>query len=270
MVGMKPICKITTCAFAALVLLASCGQKEVIVERTHRDTSNDFIIEIQQSTPEQIAEVEKPMPPMTRDFRGQIAIVFGEGFNDEEYVTQTMNGLTDIFGETAEGPLFYPIVYPQDFQGGQIINISKLITKDKDIKTLILLGAPVDTNLGLMKIVDSWREKVPYTIMSFFSKDISKDEGMLPHEYCCTFVLDYAKPVSATSSGYAAYETKVKQYAFNFIRNATHMEIDFDTKLSVDNSLINHVQYIAGEQHPVHRYKDPKSFIQGINHFVVE
>lgn len=210
-------------------------------------------------TPEEIIDWNQNV----KDFIGQICIVFGYGFNDEEYVTSTIKTLKETFGDTDQGDLLYTIVFPGDVKN-RVMNIYDLIN-EKDIKGLIILGAPQNTHFMVAKIQDFWNQDVPYPVFSFFPKD-----DVLGQQGTCNFILETQQTTEdETPEATAEMERFLQSESLDLLKNSIHFIVTLPAPLPLDSDLMNHVEQIAGDR-KIHRYQDPETGIKTKNHFILE
>jgi hypothetical protein len=122
--------------------------------------------------PEEIlAPAEEPL-----SVGSPVAILFGYGYNDEEFIGETKQLLVEHFAPATEddGPavdmdaLVRGIVYPEDFYYGRISQLYDKI-KDEPLGGFILLGSPENTHAVLARIQDNSNDAFP--VISLFSQD---------------------------------------------------------------------------------------------------
>lgn len=240
-----------------LVVTVSCTK--------NKDEEIDFSTEEILSVTEDIQKSEKIVDwnQNVKDFIGQICIVFGYGFNDDEYVTSTIKDLKETFGDTDQGELLYTIVFPGDVKN-RVMNLYDLIN-EKDIKGLLILGAPQNTHFMVAKIQDYWEQEVPYPIFSFFPKD-----DVLGQQGTCNFILETQQTTEdETPEATKEMEKYLQKESLDLLKNSIHFIVTLPAPLPLDSNLMNHVEKIAGNK-KIRRYQDPETGIKTKNHFILE
>ncbi len=192
-------------------------------------------------------------------------ILFGYGFNSDEEKTPILSALKEKYGLDEDGGLIYPLTYPDSFKRGAKGYVSELISiledKEKDYAGIILLGAPENTHRAFAAHQDFWGEKVPYPAISLFSQD-----DILGTESTCDIVIDNGKTQSDEMGDEehllsSAEVTEIVESIIDYVMVA-------GTNFNRDTELYAHVQQILGAR-VFHRYTDPESGLQSINHFVI-
>ena len=189
---------------------------------------------------------------------GVVCVLFGYGFNGEDFCTPALAALEEQFGLAENGGLVLPVVFPDDLRG-RVSNLREVAEKN-NIRAMILLGAPEDTHLTLVRIIEGWDEKPPFNIFSLFPQD-----DVLGEEFSCNFVLDFE-----AASGVVLDEErqKVDDEALYVLCQAVEYAALLPYVLKVDGDLQSHVQAIVGSK-KVLRYTDSETGIQSKNHFVI-
>ena len=187
-----------------------------------------------------------------------MCVLFGYGFNGEEFLEPALSALEGRFGLSDDGGLVLPVVFPDDLHG-RISNLREVAEKN-NIRAMILLGAPEDTHLTLVRIIEGWEETHPFNIFSLFPQD-----DVLGEEFSCNFVLDFE---SASDIVLGDEHQKVDDEALYVLCQAVEYAALLPDVLKIDGELHLHVQAIVGDK-KVLRYTDSETGIQSKNHFVI-
>jgi len=256
--------KFTICCLSALSLtaLVSCSDRRprTFSERTKRDTSNDYIIQVVEDTePDTETAPSEPW-----DFNGQIVIFFGEGFNSEDFINETMELIKEHYGLTTEKDLNFivPLVYPDDLKDGRITSAASIT--DKLTSGYIIIGAPVDTDLMTTKLSDDYYGHINYPVISLLPSNTS-DRNILGQEASCTLILQYGKKIQGLP-----LQELGRHLIINSINLITgmHKEFGYKANFNIGAELVIPAQYICGDTYTAEAYIDPVMNIPSINHFV--
>lgn len=248
--------------FAALAL-TSCGKKKqhTYSERAKRDTSNDYIITVEQD----LEKDEGTQPAGLYDFSGQIIILFGEGYNDETYVKSLMSMIEEKFGPTEQGDLIVPIVYPTDLKDEKITSATSFT--ERTTAGFIILGSPASTDLMTTKLMDEYYGKINYPVISLMPADTSMS-NMLGQEASVTMLLEYGKK-SISKDTRLKYSQELVMNSLSLIIGM-QQEFGYKANFKIGGELIIPATYIAGEDHKVKAHVDKVMNIPSINHFVID
>lgn len=242
---------------ASLISVFSCSNKN--------KTTNQIV-------EEQIIE-DSHKRPAWKPTEEKVCIVFGYGYNNEEFIKTEIDRLSENFGlsdGTAESGLIIPYVFPDDFKVGNTGRISSLISKLEDVKVcgLITIGAPEYTNNTLANLRED-ESKTAFPIYSLFPQD-----EILAIQATSDFVLDKAVSQSDNISELENSAEEAPQITVNgiedIIDNAVDLMLETKTPLASNAELFNHVSKVAGEQYSIKRYVDPETGLSSINHFIIE
>ncbi|MBQ9495487.1 MAG: hypothetical protein IJR50_07615 [Treponema sp.] len=194
-----------------------------------------------------------------------ICILFGYGYNDAQFVSSMTETLFGLYGSSDDGGLILPLVFPDDFKRGSrsIAAELPLFVSDKNLRGIILLGAPENTHFGLAHVQDSFDGVPAFPIFSFFPQDdVSGMEGT------ADIVLDKAQSANIDGMvGLEAEQTFVKEVP-DFVKNSVAYMLAIDAPLAKNSDLLAHLQRIVGRA-SVRRYVDPQTGLQSINHFIL-
>ncbi len=106
----------------------------------------------------------------------RVAVVFGYGYTGEPFYSTVLSSLEASFGLDSSGGLILPLSFPDDFNyEGNTGRISSLpdILAGKNVKALIVLGAPESTHRALALIQDKALEdsSFAFPVFSLFPQD---------------------------------------------------------------------------------------------------
>ncbi len=210
--------------------------------------------------------------PQWQPTKKKICIVFGYGYNSEEFVKNEVKRLEANFGlsdeEASENSgLIIPYVFPDDLKVGSTGRISRLTTllEDVDLTGIITIGAPEYTSNTLANLRDD--EKHPLlAIYTLFPQD-----DILAIEATSDFVLDRAVE---QSDNVQEVKEEAEQKDIGEIEEIIDNAIDYMTMieepLKSNSELLTHVNNIAGAYYKIKRYVDPETGLSSINHFIIE
>lgn len=196
-----------------------------------------------------------------------VVVVFGYGYNDEEFVTSMKEKLFETYGDYQNNGRLLPLVFPDDFKHGSRTYITDLasILQDKQVSGMVILGAPEGTHKAIARLQDAHDGILPYPVISFFSQD-----EILGMEDSADFIIDKAQKAEingiVSNETTADYVKEVPVYLENALRYADISEGAF-TK---DAKLFDVVKMITGKKTKLSRYSDSETGLISINHFVIE
>ena len=248
-----------------LILLSCCKKSPVLqfapsairASLAESSASNSFASDAVEVSPHETQE-EWPLPLHFSSEGGVVCVLFGYGFNGEDFCTPALTALEAQFGLADNGGLVLPVVFPDDLRG-RVSNLREVVEKN-DIRAMILLGAPEDTHLTLVRIIEGWEGVPMFNIFSLFPQD-----DVLGEEFSCNFVLDF----ESTSDVILGDEhQRVDDEALDVLCEAVEYAALLPYVLKVDGDLRSHVQAIAGSRKVMH-YTDSETGIQSKNHFVI-
>lgn len=215
--------------------------------------------------------IEEDSRPKWQPSEKKICIVFGYGYNSEQFVKKELECLEFNFGlsdGTENSGLILPYVFPDDFTVGSTGRISKLTSLLEDVKLagIITLGAPEYTNNTLAAFRETMEEGSEFPIYTLFPQD-----DILAIEATSDFVLDKAVEQSENIQDMQAEAEQIVVSGIeDIIENAVDYMIQFPKPLENDVNLRMHVSKIAGTKYNIKRYVDPETGLSSINHFIIE
>jgi len=194
-----------------------------------------------------------------------ICILYGYGYNDPDFVRKMSEELYKTYGAAENGGLIMPLVFPDSFKHGtkSVAAELPLYLDKKNVRGIILLGAPENTNYGVAHLQDMYDRRHSFPVFSFFSQD-----DVLGMEGTADFVLDKAQ--EADIDGAVTDESGqlfVKEVP-DMIRRSIKYMLSLNAPLAKDKDLYTHLKNIVGKVSVSH-YVDPESGLQSVNHFVM-
>ena len=212
-------------------------------------------------TPELVETPQTDLPQWTES-QSVICVLFGYGFNNSFFYDDAIVRLEKQFGLEQENGLVWPVLYPDDVKN-RISNLYDMINA-RNIKGIVLLGAPENTHFMLARLQEFWDNDMPYPVFSLFPQD-----DMLGMEATCDFVLDYER-TAEDEADTKEMEQTIDKTAEDILVNAIKYisELPERAHLPADEEIHAHVHQIVGK--PVRRYTDSVTGLQAINHFVME
>lgn len=246
---------------AVIVLLSACDKSHTqpAAHTPHKGSprGGSFSLDAIEVSPHETNE-DWPHRVRFSSDEGVVCVLFGYGFNGEDFYTSALAAIEEQFGLADNGGLVLPVVFPDDLHG-RVSNLRDVVEKN-NLRAMILLGAPEDTHLTLVRIIEGWEETQPFNIFSLFPQD-----DVLGEEFSCNFVLDFE-----AASGVVLDEERqrVDDEALYVLCQAVEYAALLPYVLKADGDLYSHVQAIVGSK-KVLRYTDSETGIQSKNHFVI-
>jgi hypothetical protein len=194
----------------------------------------------------------------------QIAIVFGYGYNDERFVSETQSQIAEVFGLATEGGLVLPLLFPDDFSGNKISLLYEKLA-DYDICGLIVIGAPERSYTVLARLQDSWGTEAPaYPVIMLAPQD-----DVLGIEAGADLVLDFAaaSKSDALEEQAAEQSDEMPELLFSLIRYVYSLKDAFDPS---NANVRGDVLELLGGTWEIVPYIDSETGLYAINHFIIE
>lgn len=233
---------------------------------------NDFSetpinIEIKDSTRENKISLED-RNQLWHATNKKVIILFGYNYNDKSFVEKASKKLFDSFGNSEDGGVIVPIVFPDEFRhkdkavNSDLFNI--LNDNSLDIAGFISLGAPEKTYRALTRIQDLWNGHIPFPVISMFPQD-----DILGIEDTSSIVINQVQKAESDEHMITESEEIRVQDAEDILVNAVSYILELEGAPEKDASLATHVrQMLPGKK--IHRYTDSETGLYSINHFVIE
>ena len=232
---MKKGILIAACLTLSVCMLTGCKKEEQAL------TPQEGALVL---APELVETPQTELPQWTES-QSVVCVLFGYGFNSSFFYDDALARLEKQFGLEEENGLVWPVLYPDDVKN-RISNLYDMVNA-RNIKGIVLLGAPENTHYTLAKLQEFWENDMPYPVFSLFPQD-----DMLGMESTCDFVLDYERTAE-----------DILVSAIKYIADLPER-----SHLPADEEIHAHVHQIVGK--PVRRYTDSETGLQAINHFVME
>ncbi|MCR5699596.1 MAG: DUF3798 domain-containing protein [Treponemataceae bacterium] len=196
---------------------------------------------------------------------GHVAILYGYGYNDPEFVQNSIAHLSDKFGLIQDGGLIVHFVFPDDFSAGGAGRISNLsyYVEENNCKALITLGAPEYTHKALARIKDAERDCF---IISLFSQD-----DVLSTEADSDVVIDFVEPEKTVEMEVEIAEEASMQHIekTQFILERTIKSVSGEN-LFKESSIQEVISKLYGQDWKVGSYVDSSTGLKAKNHFVLK
>lgn len=236
-------------------LLCSCNKNNVVVNST-----NTIQLHVQNAQHSEWIPVPAWIPSDKK-----ICVVFGYGYNTEEFITEMKKRFEKKYGLAKDGALVYPLVFPDDFKTAGKDRISMLdeLLENIQLRGLIIIGAPENTHNAVNALKRQYDGHLPFPVFSFFPQD-----DILGMEYASDFVLEKAQVSGVIPDNEEA--VVITAEVCDVLDNAVHYMSLLDSPLSADSYLHTYVQTLVGNAGTVVRYVDPESGLQAVNHFVLK
>ncbi|MFA6855995.1 MAG: hypothetical protein WCR31_02190 [Treponema sp.] len=194
-----------------------------------------------------------------------ICILFGYGYNDAAFVHTMTTELYKKYGAAENGGLILSLIFPDSFRHGtkSIAAELPLYMDNKNVRGIILLGAPENTNYGIAHLQDKYNGIPSFPVFSFFSQD-----DVLGMEGTADFVLDKAQEADIDGAVKDESQQLYVKEVPDMIRRSIKYMIALDAPLPKNKDLYMHLKNIVGKVKVSH-YVDPESGLQSVNHFVM-
>lgn len=245
------------CTFTFILTSLSSCKKEADIQ----NTEDSFELNIKESLSD-----ENLIVPSWNFSEKKICILFGYGYNDEKFLEEIKQKLSDEFGLAQDGGKILPLVFPKDFKiaGRERISLLSDVFDDYDISGLVLLGAPENTHNVLGHLILQYDGQLPFPVFSMFSQD-----NVLGTEWVSDFVLEKMNVSDIFSDVEEKLSPSAEDSEALILRAVKYMTL-LDGPLQKDSDLITHVQKIVGENHKVSYYVDSDTALRSTNHFVFQ
>ena len=195
-----------------------------------------------------------------------IAVVFGYGYNDSDFVTETKERLFARYGNYNENGRLLPLVFPEDFKRGSRTYITDLahILEDKEVSALVILGAPEGTYAAIARLQDSYDGTLPFPVISLFSQD-----DVLGMEYSADFILDKRQKAQLNGIIEAQSDQEFVEEIPELLDRSVYLADISEEPFKKDEKLFDIVKMITGKA-KISRYSDTETGLISINHFLLD
>lgn len=196
----------------------------------------------------------------------RLCILFGYGYNNEDFVKNMTAELEFRYGSYLNGGLILPLTFPDDFKRGGKAYISLLasILSEQELLGIVLLGAPDGTHRAIAQLQDSFGGELPCPVFSFFSQD-----DVIAMEDSADFVLDKLHMAERDSDDSQEHEPEFVKEIPLILKSAVHIIEMSRLPFEKNEELFGVVKKIVGDLKII-RYIDPATGLASINHFNLE
>ena len=237
--------------FCGMLFVFSCGNSSTKIVLDE----NTLIIEPKESSEDM---GNKSQSLWTND-EGVVVVLFGYGFNEPSFTNSILQKIKDEFGVENENGLVLPVIFPDDLHN-RISSLNDFL-RDRQIRGIILLGAPERTHIALAKIHNDWDNMTPFNIFSFFPQDEA-----LGQEGTCNFVVEYPRLHTELSEDSGVIQSA--DQSVEIIMNSIRYVAQLPGSIPCDKDLQFHVQNILKGK-KIKPYVDSETGITSVNHFLI-
>ena len=237
--------------FCGMLFVFSCGNSSTKIVLDE----NTLIIEPKESSEDM---GNKSQSLWTND-EGVVVVLFGYGFNEPSFTNSILQKIKDEFGVENENGLVLPVIFPDDLHN-RISSLNDFL-RDRQIRGIILLGAPERTHIALAKIHNDWDNMTPFNIFSFFPQDEA-----LGQEGTCNFVVEYPRLHTELSEDSGVIQSADE--SVEIIMNSIRYVAQLPGSIPCDKDLQFHVQNILKGK-KIKPYVDSETGITSVNHFLI-
>jgi len=259
-----------------IVVCAGCSKRQ------NENTNPAEFLQIFPNPPEESSDVRKRSYLLDVPAESRIVVLFGYGYNDAEFVKQTLDFLADQFIETSEQPIILPLIFPNDFKIGSSTRITALVSKLEDVQLagMVLLGAPENTHRALAALEDTYaipaheargaavfRRNIP--VISLFSQD-----DVLGTEALSDLVFDFE--IEESGADNTTLEALSEQKLQEFVADTPQLLARVIYYISLlqspplqNSDLPVHAAQMAGSEWRIQPYIDAQTGMHPVNHFVI-
>ena len=234
-----------------MLFVFSCGNSSTKIVLDE----NTLIIEPKESSEDM---GNKSQSLWTND-EGVVVVLFGYGFNEPSFTNSILQKIKDEFGVENENGLVLPVIFPDDLHN-RISSLNDFL-RDRQIRGIILLGAPERTHIALAKIHNDWDNMTPFNIFSFFPQDEA-----LGQEGTCNFVVEYPRLHTELSEDSGVIQSA--DQSVEIIMNSIRYVAQLPGSIPCDKDLQFHVQNILKGK-KIKPYVDSETGITSVNHFLI-
>ena len=234
-----------------MLFVFSCGNSSTKIVLDE----NTLIIEPKESSEDM---GNKSQSLWTND-EGVVVVLFGYGFNEPSFTNSILQKIKDEFGVENENGLVLPVIFPDDLHN-RISSLNDFLC-DRQIRGIVLLGAPERTHIALAKIHNDWDNMTPFNIFSFFPQDEA-----LGQEGTCNFVVEYPRLHTELSEDSGVIQSADE--SVEIIMNSIRYVAQLPRSIPCDQDLQFHVQNILKGK-KIKPYVDSETGITSVNHFLI-
>lgn len=237
--------------FCGMLFVFSCGNSSTKIVLDE----NTLIIEPKESS----EDMGNKLQSLWTNDEGVVVVLFGYGFNEPSFTNSILQKIKDEFGVENENGLVLPVIFPDDLHN-RISSLNDFLG-DRQIRGIILLGAPERTHIALAKIHNDWDNMTPFNIFSFFPQDEA-----LGQEGTCNFVVEYPRLHTELSEDSGVIQSADE--SVEIIMNSIRYVAQLPGSIPCDQDLQFHVQNILKGK-KIKPYVDSETGITSVNHFLI-
>lgn len=251
MVEMKKVRIISLILSVAVVLFAGCGKKKN-VKLILNDPDSAISFE-----PGQSEKIDRVISNWTNE-NGTIVILFGYGFEDDDFYEHSLKRVEDAYGLAENGGLITPVHFNKDLNS-HIANFYNYI-KDLNIRGIILFGAPENTAREIAKVQKSFDEKTPFNVFSFFPQD-----DVLAQEGTCNIIVENKRDETQLEE----MTQVMDEGSVDLMIRAVRYIAAVPGPLPVNAELVKHAMKLLGMT-KISKYIDSETSLHSDNHFLID
>lgn len=244
--------KIISVLIIVAALVSVCCKKKKNVKLILNDPDSAYSFE-----PGQSEKVDRVISNWT-DEKGTVVILFGYGFEDEDFYARSLKKIENAYGFTDNGGLITPVHYLKDLNS-HIANFYSYI-KDLNIRGIILFGAPENTAREIVKVHRSFDDKTPFNIFSFFPQD-----DVLAQEGTCNIVVENKRDETQLEEMTQTMDDSSIDLMIRSVRYIAAVP----GPLPVNAELVKHAMKLLGMT-KISKYIDSETSLHSDNHFLID
>jgi len=248
---------VITAALSFSLSLAGCKKETKI--KTYVSSAETLNLKVRSTKPDDMVSA-KDVKSHGHAEDGEICVLFGYGFNSPNFYSAIIQNLDSLYGLESNGGIIMPVIFPDEIKK---ISLLREMLDERNIRGVVILGAPEGTNYVFARLQDEYDGKLPYPVFSLFPQD-----DILGQESTCDFVLEYERKAEEESMEEQILQ-QIDSDANEIIMRAIAFALNCEEPLSPDTSLHEFVQEIVGKRKVI-RYTDSETLIPSSNHFVIE
>ena len=264
---MRHLLFLAICCGVFLLSEPSCSQKS-----TERLDGEDIFVSPSE-LPEAVMSPARLLIDIPADER--IALVFGYGYNDADFVASALEYLDSSFISASGEPVIVPLVFPDDFKVGSSARISLLYDKliAYNLAGIVLLGSPENTHSALARLQDA-DGGIP--IISLFSQDDQMGTEALS---CLVFDFEASEPpsgehaleeevISLDEVSETEFARFIDEVPVLLSRVVYYVSL-LDAPPAQNAELRVHAEHMLGSGWNILPYLDAETGMHPVNHFVL-
>ncbi len=148
----------TFAIFAALFSITACKKETKI--KTYVSSAETLNIKVRSTKPDQVVSA-KNIRSHGHAEDGEVCVLFGYGFNSENFYSQVIHNLDTLYGLEENDGMILPVIFPNDIKK---ISLLRDMLNERNIRGVVILGAPEGTNSVFARLQDEYDGKIPYPV----------------------------------------------------------------------------------------------------------